>query len=88
MQSATLFSGGGLNSKDMKEKENMFKTPKQQKKEARDRAIYSEWCELTSKEGNSKMAVANYLSDKHKVSLSTIWVSIKSQSEKTKAAMS
>lgn len=59
----------------MKEKV-ILKTPKQQEKEARDKAIYTEWKSLTSKEENSKMAVAGLISDKYNISLSTVWKSI------------
>lgn len=53
----------------------IFKTPCQEEREARDKAIYDEWNQLTAVEGQSKTLVTEHLMKKYGVhSPGTIYV--------------
>lgn len=43
----------------------VMKTPWQEEKEQRDLAVYNDWVELTSVEGQSKTEVTNFLMNKY-----------------------
>lgn len=52
----------------------LLKTQLQEEREARDRAIYQDWCAMTSVEGQSKTRVTEFLMQKYGIhSQGTIW---------------
>lgn len=52
----------------------LLKTPLQEEREARDLAIYNDWCAMTAVEGQSKTRVTEFLMQKYGIhSQGTIW---------------
>lgn len=61
----------------------LLKTPLQEEREARDLAIYNDWCAMTAVEGQSKTRVTEFLMQKYGIhSQGTIW-SIRRRVEQT-----
>lgn len=63
----------------------VFKTPCQTEREARDLAIYNEYNELMTAKGQSKMLVMEHLMDKYGIhSIGTIYIILRRVDERLK----
>ena len=63
----------------------VFKTPCQTEREARDLAIYNEYNELITAKGQSKMLVMEHLMDKYGIhSIGTIYIILRRVDERLK----
>ena len=63
----------------------VFKTPCQTEREARDLAIYNEYNELMTAKGQSKMLVIEHLMDKYGIhSIGTIYIILRRVDERLK----